>query len=78
MSKKGKKVLKEIANKGPKLVGSKTYASEFGGAGKGDSPRPIDKKKFDENYDQIFRKEKGQDSCSVKCKCKCKQKKKNE
>jgi hypothetical protein len=25
-------------------------------AGKGDKPRPINKKKFDENYDLIFRK----------------------
>jgi hypothetical protein len=25
-------------------------------AGKGDKPRPIDRKKYDENYDRIFRK----------------------
>ena len=25
-------------------------------AGKGDSYRPVDKKKFDKNYDRIFRK----------------------
>ena len=27
-------------------------------AGKGDKPRPVDKKKWDENYDQIFNKNK--------------------
>lgn len=27
-------------------------------AGKGDKPRPVDKKKFDENFDLIFRKKK--------------------
>lgn len=27
-------------------------------AGKGDKPRPIDKKKYDENYDLIFRQKK--------------------
>lgn len=27
-------------------------------SGKGDSPRPMDKKKYDENYERIF-KEKG-------------------
>lgn len=26
------------------------------GAGKGDKYRPVNKKKFDENYDEIFRK----------------------
>jgi len=26
------------------------------GAGKGDVPRPCNKKKYDENYDRIFRK----------------------
>ena len=25
------------------------------GAGKGDKPRPVDKKKYDENYERIFR-----------------------
>lgn len=25
-------------------------------AGKGDRPRPVDKKKFDESYDRIFKK----------------------
>ena len=25
-------------------------------AGKGDSPRPFDRKKYEENYDRIFRK----------------------
>jgi hypothetical protein len=29
-------------------------------AGKGDKPRPVDKKKWDENYDNIFRKNKKQ------------------
>lgn len=28
-------------------------------AGKGDRPRPVNKKKFDENYYTIFRKNKG-------------------
>jgi len=27
-------------------------------AGKGDTPRPVDPKKYGENYDRIFRKEK--------------------
>lgn len=27
-------------------------------AGKGDKPRPVDKKKYDENYELIFRKKK--------------------
>ena len=26
--------------------------------GKGDRPRPVDKKKYDDNYDRIFKKEK--------------------
>ena len=26
------------------------------GAGKGDSPRPVDKAKYDANYERIFRK----------------------
>lgn len=32
--------------------------------GKGDNPRPVDRKKFDENYDRIFgkKKQKGRDS----------------
>ena len=25
------------------------------GAGKGDSPRPVNKRRYDENYDRIFR-----------------------
>ena len=29
--------------------------------------RPVDKKKFDENYDAIFRKEEGEECCQ-KCK----------
>ncbi len=28
--------------------------------GKGDRPRPIDKSKFDENFDRIFNKRKGE------------------
>jgi hypothetical protein len=31
-------------------------------AGKGDKPRPVDKKKWDENYDNIFRKKKQKNS----------------
>lgn len=31
-----------------------------GQAGKGDKPRPYDRKKFEDNYDQIFRKDKTQ------------------
>ena len=27
-------------------------------AGKGDKPRPLDRKKFDDNYDRIFRNKK--------------------
>lgn len=27
-------------------------------AGKGDKPRPMDRKKFDDNYDRIFRNKK--------------------
>lgn len=30
--------------------------SKSTGAGKGDKYRPVNKKKFDENYDEIFRK----------------------
>lgn len=30
----------------------------IGGAGKGDKPRPVDFKKYQENYDLIFRKNK--------------------
>jgi len=26
-------------------------------SGKGDKPRPVDKKKFDENFDKIFKKD---------------------
>ena len=26
------------------------------GAGKGDAPRPVNKKRYDENYDRIFKK----------------------
>lgn len=29
-----------------------------GGAGKGDKPRPLDKKRYDENYERIFGKKK--------------------
>ena len=29
-------------------------------SGKGDRPRPIDKSKFDENFDRIFNKRKGE------------------
>lgn len=29
-----------------------------GGAGKGDSPRPVDDKRYGENYDRIFGKKK--------------------
>ncbi len=29
--------------------------------GKGDTPRPVDKKKYDENYDRIFGKKKVKD-----------------
>lgn len=29
--------------------------------GKGDRPRPVDKKKYDENYDRIFRKRERRD-----------------
>jgi|TARA_B100001094_G_C18191642_1_gene807696 hypothetical protein len=77
MNKKGKKIVNDIAKtKAPKLVSNETYRKDFAGAGKGDAPRPIDKNKFDENYDAIFRKENKQDSCSTKCKCK--DKKKNE
>ena len=75
MNKKGKKITSEIAKKKPKLVSNETYKKEFSGAGKGDAPRPIDKKKFDENYDTIFRKGGEQNnSCSIKCKCKNKKK----
>ena len=28
-------------------------------AGKGDKPRPVDKKRYDHNYDRIFKKIKG-------------------
>lgn len=31
--------------------------SRSGGAGKGDSPRSVNKKLYDENYDRIFNKE---------------------
>lgn len=27
------------------------------GAGKGDAPRPVDRKKYEENYQKIFNKE---------------------
>jgi hypothetical protein len=27
-------------------------------AGKGDSPRPVNKKRYDKNYEKIFKKEK--------------------
>lgn len=30
-------------------------------SGKGDTPRPVDKKKFDENFDRIFGKKKDAD-----------------
>jgi len=77
MNNKGKKIVNEVASKGPKLVTNDTYRKEFSGAGKGDAPRPIDKKKFDENYDAIFRKgDEQNNSCSIKCKCK--KKKENE
>tara|TARA_B110000495_G_C22995318_1_gene586705 strand:+ start:753 stop:986 length:234 start_codon:yes stop_codon:yes gene_type:complete len=69
MNKKNKKTMQDIVSKGPKLVKGKTYASEFGGAGKGDAPRPIDKKKFDENYNSIFR---ASDKAGCKKKCNCK------
>ena len=44
-------------------------------AGKGDRPRPVDKKKFDENFDAIFgpRKpwvRKGKIGCCNTCTCK--------
>ena len=29
-----------------------------GEAGKGDTPRPVDKRKYDKNYDRIFSKDK--------------------
>ena len=67
MNKKGKKIVNEVLNKGPKLVTNDTYRKDFSGAGKGDAPRPVDKKKFDENYDAIFRKEEGEECCQ-KCK----------
>lgn len=35
-------------------------------AGKGDKPRPIDKKKFDANYDLIFRQKKSKKKKSDK------------
>ncbi len=36
-----------------------------GDAGKGDTYRPVDKKKYDENYDRIFGvKKNGNDRCS--------------
>ena len=31
--------------------------SEKSGAGKGDKPRPVDKKKYDKNWERIFRRE---------------------
>jgi hypothetical protein len=34
-------------------------------AGKGDKLRPFDRKKFEENYDQIFRKPKVVEKCCV-------------
>jgi hypothetical protein len=34
------------------------------GAGKGDSPRPVDKDKYDKNYDRIFRKKKSKQKTS--------------
>jgi len=30
-------------------------------SGKGDTPKPVDKKKFDENFDRIFGKKKDAD-----------------
>jgi hypothetical protein len=39
-------------------------------AGKGDTPRPVNKKKFDQNYDRIFSKKKSGftvDECKLKC-----------
>jgi hypothetical protein len=74
MNKKGKKIINDIAKPiggAPKLVSNETYKKDFSGAGKGDAPRPVDKKKFDENYDTIFRKE---EKCNNKCKCKDKNK----
>ena len=40
-------------------------------AGKGDSLRKVDKAKYDENYDAIFRKK---DKCETNCKCNPKKK----
>jgi len=62
---------KDIDNikKAPKLVSNKTYSGEFSGAGKGDAPRPVDKRKYDENYDAIFRKKEEGGDCGKKCKC---------
>ena len=68
MNNKGKKIVNEVLNKGPKLVTNDTYRKEFSGAGKGDAPRPVNKKKFDENYDAIFRKE-DKEKCCKKCDC---------
>jgi len=31
---------------------------KYSDAGKGDTPRPVDKKKYDKNYDLIFKKPK--------------------
>jgi hypothetical protein len=74
MNKKGKKIINDIAKPiggAPKLVSNEAYRKDFASAGKGDAPRPIDKKKYDENYDNIFRKG---EKCDDKCKCKCESK----
>ena len=36
-------------------------------AGKGDKPRPMDRKKFEENYDRIFKKSDCKKCCGGKC-----------
>jgi hypothetical protein len=37
-------------------------------AGKGDKPRPVDKKQFDKNFEQINWQEKKRDVSNEKCK----------
>jgi hypothetical protein len=53
-------------------------------AGKGDSPRRVNKKKFDENFDDIFgprkpwwdKEEEERKCCNIDCGCKNKKNKK--
>lgn len=50
----------------------KTNHRELNSAGKGDSLRKVNKSKYDENYEAIFRKK--DEKCSINCKCKTKKK----